>query len=359
MIRAAFLTSQSLEAVSGNNTTLRRLARSLAARGIAAAPFSLAATTGEGLLEEMDRFGPDIIHSFHACKAGPAARALARQLRIPFVVMATGTDLNVEFFDPALREILIPVLREAGAVLLGDWEGMGERLLEIRVPRERIRVVPKGVELPDRSLLAPASGGPSEENVLFLLPAGWREVKNNLFPLEPLAAVRRQEPGLRLRFLGPVLDAAYRAAMDADRFPFAEDGGTVPAGDMGREYLRAGVVLNVSHAEGVANAVLEAMAWGRPVLAADIPANRAIIAWDERAPERSTGVLYNTVPSGTPWRRVHDAEDFAAKALRLLRDRDLRAALGRRARAAVERDHTPEREAEAVLAAYRACAITV
>jgi len=99
---------------------------------------------------------------------------------------------------------------------------------------------------------------------------------------------------------------------------------------------RADVVLNCSVSEGgMANSVLEALALGRAVLAADIPGNRALVEHD------ATGLLFGT-----------DAE-LESAALRLARDGALRARLGGAGRARVAACYPPEREIDGYLEVYR------
>ena len=85
----------------------------------------------------------------------------------------------------------------------------------------------------------------------------------------------------------------------------------------------------------MANSVLEGMALGRPVLVSDIPGNRALLQHDE------TGLRFAT------------DEELAAGALRFARDATLRARLGARGRARVEREFPPSRETDGYLAIYR------
>jgi glycosyltransferase involved in cell wall biosynthesis len=85
----------------------------------------------------------------------------------------------------------------------------------------------------------------------------------------------------------------------------------------------------------MANSVLEGLALGRAVLAADIPGNRALVE------DGVTGVLFGT-----------DAE-LEAAALRLAGDPALRARLGAAGRARVETGYPPAREIEGYLAVYR------
>ena len=100
-------------------------------------------------------------------------------------------------------------------------------------------------------------------------------------------------------------------------------------------YRKAGVVLNTSRFEGgMANSVLEALSFGRAVLASDIEGNRSIIK------DGVTGLLYR------------DAEEFQEKAHRLVTDERLRERLGEQGRQMVMEKFTPEAEAEAYLALY-------
>ena len=85
----------------------------------------------------------------------------------------------------------------------------------------------------------------------------------------------------------------------------------------------------------MANSVLEALTFGRAVLATDIPGNRALVEHEV------TGLLFST-----------DAE-LAADALRLARDAALRARLGAAGRARVAEHFTPEREIDGYLDVYR------
>ena len=85
----------------------------------------------------------------------------------------------------------------------------------------------------------------------------------------------------------------------------------------------------------MANSVLEAMAQGRAVLAADIPGNRALIE------DGVTGLLYDGPAS------------LRAQAARLVHDAGLRARLGQAARVRVQRDYPAGREIDGYVDLYR------
>ncbi|HVR75008.1 MAG TPA: glycosyltransferase [Planctomycetota bacterium] len=353
MSRIAIFSSSKPDAVSGNNATLRRIARGLRGEGHGVTEVHVKAGAPLTREEVAALRGHDILHALHAWKTGVAVRQASLETGIPYVVSITGTDVYQDLTLPGRREAVLEVLAGARAGLTSTSD-VGALSREAVVPVAWVHV-PKGVDLPpEEEISAPRRAG---DSVLFLHVGGWRDVKNNLFPLEPLRRLARELPGMRLRFLGPVLDPLYHARWLAgrERWPFAEHAGIVPPSLMAAELRGADVILNTSHAEGGANSVLEAMAAGRAVLASDIPGNLAFIRHDEARWEESTGVLYRAAPAGGcgPVRTAGDAEDFLRKARRLALETELRLQIGRNARRAVIEEHAPEHEIAAVLDAYR------
>ena len=88
----------------------------------------------------------------------------------------------------------------------------------------------------------------------------------------------------------------------------------------------------------MANSVLEALALGRAVLAADIEGNRSLIE------EGVTGLLFR------------DEDELERQATRLVLDPVLRARLGSAGRELVERCYPPAREIDGYLEIYRGLA---
>jgi glycosyltransferase involved in cell wall biosynthesis len=351
--RIAIFSPDPLSAISGNNTTLRRLARGLRGLGHEVSELQV---TPEGSAPG-DLSGFDVFHALHAFKTGAPIRLAARRLGAPYVVSVTGTDVHEDLRLPEHGHVVLSVLRDARAILANSLEA--EALVRKHGVSTPWVLVPKGVEgeIEDPAPAEPPLSPEGKDPIIFLHVAGWREVKNNIFPLEPLSRLARETPGIRLRFAGPVLDRRYHEAWleAAGRFPFAEDLGAVEAGLMSRLYRSAAVVLNTSHSEGGSNAVLEAMAAGRTVLASGVPGNQALLSFDEGRWESSTGVLYRSaaLPGEGPVRRLHDADDFYSKARRLALEPDLRSKIGQNARQAILRSHSPRQELEKVLEAYR------
>jgi len=314
----------------GNGVTVRRIERNLRAAGCDIAVFPPEEFDEDLLLQRVAGFAPDCIHAFHAWHGGRPAMELSSRLGVSFVVTITGTDVYC-YWDDSSRDGLGRVLSAAsGLVVFHD--SVKERVL-LAAPElaERIVVIPQGVTIPVES--PPEADG----EFVFLLPAGIRPVKNVLFPLTPLTSLHNEHPMTRLRLVGPILDGNYGTmVMDAlAPLPWARFGGERLFAQMADEYAAAHVVLNTSLAEGgMANSLLEAMAHGRPVLAADIEGNRSLIT------PGVNGLLYD------------GEDDFLANALHLLEDCQLRQRLGAAGRRFVATNCAVEMEAARYLALY-------
>jgi glycosyltransferase involved in cell wall biosynthesis len=142
---------------------------------------------------------------------------------------------------------------------------------------------------------------------------------------------------VRFVLCGPARDPGLAAAAQGrlQGLPWAGHLGEVAHAAMPAILRAADVALNTSRSEGLANAVLEAMACGRAVLASDIAGNRAAIR------DGVDGLLYR------------GDEGFLAQAGRLLADPALRRRLGENARRAAARRFPPEAEAAAHDRLYR------
>jgi glycosyltransferase involved in cell wall biosynthesis len=323
--------------VRGNAITVRRIERHLATLDHEVRVWSLEEAAPERAVREIAAMAPDLVHAFHAHAGGRVALAVACRTGIPYLITLTGTDVYEALEDQRRSET-----REAlaGARLLAVFHRSMGRRLEEHGPElaPRIRVVPQGVELPGDDCRGLGGGLVSGEMFTFVLPAGLRPVKDVLFPLEPLSQLYARHPEVRFILAGPVLEPDYAARVMAEleRRPFAHYLGGIGHDSIGCLYKKASVVLNTSRFEGgMANSVLEGMAYGKPVLVSDIDGNRSVVT------EGETGLLYG------------DAGQFLAQAERLLRDEELRQRLGGAARRFVLEHFPPEREAAAYGDLYR------
>lgn len=138
-------------------------------------------------------------------------------------------------------------------------------------------------------------------------------------------------------------DGPRRAALEA-RARRAAPGRVVFAGRVASEdlplYYRAadvGVLPSTSRLEAFGIAALECMASGRPVVVSRMPGVEEVVE------DGVTGLHANPL----------DAEDLARQILRLARDRELAASMGKAARGRVEARYTRERVVDALLDVYR------
>lgn len=337
--RVALLTPFSFPSVRGNAVTADRIARGLGERGLAVRVWDLSVMAETTLEDDVNAYRPALIHALHAYRVGPIALRLARRLEIPLVVTLTGTDANHDLFDPARASVVRRVLEGAFALVVFHDSIRARITAALPDLASRLVVIPQAARLDGATPFdLEARWSLPEGRVLFVFPAGIRPVKDPRAPLEPLGRVAARLPGLRLLYVGPLLDPAEGDSLLAALAgrPWARHIGAVPHRQIPSLLAQSDVVLNCSRSEGgMANSVLEALAMERAVLASDIEGNRSLIE------PGVTGLLFR------------DAVELEAGAERLARDPALRARLGRAGRELVQALYPPAREIEAYLSVYR------
>jgi glycosyltransferase involved in cell wall biosynthesis len=339
MSGVALLSPFAPPSVRGNAITVDRVARGLRERGTPLRVWDLSRVPDPVVEGEVEAYRPDLVHAFHARRTGPLALRLARRLGVPLVVTLTGTDANHDLVDPEHAALVRRVVENAATVTAFHASIAEQVAAVLPAARRRLVVVPQAVRL-DAGARFDLDGRWSlpAGHVLFLFPTGVRPVKAPRLPLASLDALAAADPRVRLAYAGPIVDRQEGEAWQREvaARPWARHLGEVPHAEMASLLGLADVVLNCSISEGgLANAVLEALALERAVLASDIPGNRSLIV------DGVTGLLFR------------DGRELGAQAERLARDPGLRARLGRAGRALVEREYPPERELDGYLAVYR------
>ncbi|NLI75082.1 MAG: glycosyltransferase family 4 protein [Candidatus Riflebacteria bacterium] len=300
-------------------------------------------------------FAPQVIHGFHLVKSGIFCHELARQGRVPLVITCTGTDVFIDLQTPGLNETIRNVLSAADKVVV-PFYGMLPYLREFLPEEGRFTIIPKGVQPPTPSDLPDLQTHPvPAHGRIVLLPGAILPARHTHFAIHALNPLLSRFPDLHLVILGNVLDSQYGQMVTdlAGNHPWVRILPALSPGEMARWYQRADVVLNVSHVEGGSQFMLEAMSLGAPVLASDIPGNRAYITDEASNEGRGTGFLYSTSPSPEGFQRIHEQADLVDKMTFLLEHHEIRTQTGKRAAAWVKETLNPDLEAFLYLELYR------
>ena len=339
------LTPHAFPSVTGNAVTVERWRRLLTGSGVSVSVMAADRVNERNLHTAIAKFAPHLVHGHHVLKSGlPLLVSHPAAAGLPLVISPAGTDIHGEPGIHGSQEQTIKILRRASVIVSqNDWliPWLREAAPDLF---PRVVSVPKSVaSFGDNPFDLRKVCGWQSRDIIFFLPAGIRPIKGNLECLPALEAVHQARPHLRVVFAGQILDKDYgnRFLAEIDRLStFARFLSPIPPEAMTAAYASADIVLNASAAEGLSNALLEAMACGRPILATDIAGNRRLIRGEPG--DEPSGILYD--PASLP--------DFLHHALALVDDKDLREALGRAGQIRVATQYRPAAEASGLLSAY-------
>lgn len=323
-LRLLILVPTALPRISGNAITAERWRKALTEKGLDVRVLEADHIDAASLLKYLDNFKPDVLHAHHVSRAGVFMldpNIMERYQGLPLVVSPAGTDIFPREGHALDWKNVVPrVCRRASAIVTqGAWTA--EKLSELFPDvKNRIIHVPKAFSWfgEDWFDIREAFGW-HENDVIFFHPAGIRPVKRNLETLQAFKEVHAARARARLVFAGPSLDPGYAAQFREELEQlgaFARWIPTIPYGAMHSAYESADVVMNASSSEGLSNALLEAIASGRAILASDIPGNRWPVAGGEHV--SPCGLLFN----------ISNHNDFVEKAIKLIDDYELRNRLG-------------------------------
>jgi len=325
--------------VRGNSITVQRIESGLRDQGVIVRTWSLENNPAPAdIMQALDAFAPDLVHGFHISASGRIVTDAASRLGIPSILSVTGTDVNTDLFDSKRRTEVVEVLRLATRIVVFH-DCMRVKLVhELPEIESRVRVISQTVCCREISFDIRRQLGFAPDDLIFLVPAGIRRVKNVTFCLKPLDALRAQYPQIKAVFAGPIIEAAEGARLQEllRDYPWAFYLGPVPHEQICAMLGSVDVVINSSISEGgMANSILEAMSRGRAVLASDIEGNRSVVD------DGIEGLLFSS------------ESEFARQAERLIREPGLRHRLGQNGREKIEREFSPEREIHDYLRLYQ------
>jgi L-malate glycosyltransferase len=263
-----------------------------------------------GLVRRLRRDRPDVLHAFllHSYLTAAAATRIGR---VPVLVAgrrSMGFFKQDRPFVLAAERLATRVTRLviANAQAVADDARANER-----VPAEKIAVVYNG--LPDAAFAERDPASVRTPHPVLLCVANLKPYKGHRHLLDAVALLQARGRPCTVLLAG---DGEERQALERQAARLGADvrflGATPGTGPL---LARADVVVLPSLSEGMSNAVMEAMAAGRPIVATDAGGTPELL--------RGRGML---VPPADPLA-------LAAAIERLLADPGHAAALGRRARA--------------------------
>lgn len=218
----------------------------------------------------------DVIDASFFYPDGPVARRLSQALDIPYSVKARGADIHYWGRRRDTRAAVVAAGRDA-AGMLAVSEAMRRSMIALGMDGEKIRVHYTGVDL-DRFVLADRSEakaalgltGPVILSVGALIPRKGQD-------LLVRALARLPEATLLLAGEGPMRSSLSRLAAESGVSERVGMMGAVPHAQLPGLFAAADVMALPSSSEGLANAWVEALACGTPVLTCDVGGARELI----------------------------------------------------------------------------------
>jgi teichuronic acid biosynthesis glycosyltransferase TuaC len=231
---------------------------------------------------------------------GPAVMQIAQGLGVPYSIKARGADIHHWTTVSGCREQIVEAAQNA-AGLLAVSEAIKADITALGIDPAKILVHHTGI---DRSLFSVASEPRADLRQRIDLPTDGALLatvgaliprKGQAFVIEALAQI----PETRLAIIGdgPDLSMLRQLARDqgvADRVHFL---GSLPHSEIARHVQAADVCVLPSESEGIANAWIEALACGTPLVITNAGGAREVIPGKAggRIVERMAGAIAKAV----------------------------------------------------------------
>ncbi|MEP7134051.1 MAG: glycosyltransferase family 4 protein [Chloroflexota bacterium] len=307
----------------------------------------------------------DVLHAYFLTQAGFVATYAGKYLNIPSVVSIRGNDIERAAFDPSRFSHTMYALQNASAVTTNASELV--KKAKAFIDREII-LIPNGVDaehfkpLERNEMLAETLGLKTLESGS-LLPdvrqqavglqrsvigfvGELREKKGLKTLINAHAMVNKKRP-VALLIVGEVRQGEDKQLFDEFKstnphLPIVVTGYISPK-DLPAYYSLIDVFVHPSLRDGMPNAILEAMACEKAVIATSVGGVSDVIK------DRVNG---STVP-------VNDAESLSKAILELLEDESLRSRLGKSAREIIQKEFTLQKELDVNLNVYKTLGIYI
>ncbi|MEO8355239.1 MAG: glycosyltransferase family 4 protein [Chloroflexota bacterium] len=300
----------------------------------------------ELIIEEHRREPFDVFHAYFLTQAGFVSTYAGKYLNVPTVVSIRGNDIERAAFDPARFSHVMYALQNASAVTTNASELM--KKAKAFIDREVI-LIPNGVDtdhfkpVERNSMLAASLGLDTERHIherVIGFAGELREKKGLATLLRAYAQINRVQAAALL-IVGGVRVGEDRKVFDEVESSIPNSKiiitGYVSNSDLPSYYSWMDVFVHPSMRDGMPNALLEAMACEKPVIATSVGGiTDVVMDWDN-------GIL---VPA-------NDAGALSNAISHLFEDESLRRKLGVTARQTIVAKFTPQLELEENLKIYR------
>src|SRR5258706_1319706 len=299
----------------------------------------------ELLVEEHKRESFDILHGYFLPQAGFVATYAGKYLNIPSVVSIRGNDIERAAFDPSKFSHVMYALQNANAVTTNASELV--KKTKTFMDREVI-LIPNGIDAerfkPMQKNIALADGlgltARVHKDALFIGFVGeLREKKGLKTLLTGYAQINKKRP-TSLLIVGEVRPGDGKNTFEKIKSSILTANivvtGTISHKDIPAYYSLMDIFVHPSLRDGMPNALLEAMACEKPIVATPVGGIMDVIKDNENG---------KIVP-------VNDIDALACAIDQLLEDEGLRKRLGKAARIKIMQEFTPQNELDANLKIY-------
>jgi len=300
----------------------------------------------ELVVEEHKHEPFDVLHAYFLTQAGFVATCTGKYLNIPSVVSIRGNDIERAAFDPSRFSQVMYALQNASAVTTNAKELA--KKANAFVDRE-IFIIPNGIDVEHfkpmerNEQLAEVLGiqRNNKEGRAVIGFIGELREKKGMKTLLLAYAQTAKEHSASLLIVGEVRQGEDQTIFEEFKQANPELNivvtGYIPQNDLPAYYSLIDIFVHPSLRDGLPNAILEAMACEKPIIATSVGGVSELIL------DGTNGMI---IPA-------NDSNTLAETMMFILNNKELMATLGKSARNSIIDKFTPQKELEGNIKVYR------
>jgi teichuronic acid biosynthesis glycosyltransferase TuaC len=235
----------------------------------------------ENLLRRLHAEQPiTLIDAHYVYPDGHAAVLLGERLNIPVVITARGTDINLFSRMPFIRPMIRQALKRADGVIAVS-SALKQRMVELGIEAEKVAVIRNGVDhstfYPRDQAYARRRLGLASDSLIIITVGALVPLKGVDHLINAMKLLSNERVKLYVIGEGPehaALESQIAKCGLTDRVFLV---GSRPQEELAEWYSAADLFCLVSSREGCPNVVIEALACGTPVVAADVGGVRELV----------------------------------------------------------------------------------